>query len=163
MASPWLMAARCGQHGHHGRLSEARTDAWMGLEAARRAGNLALTSNLIWNLMMPFWGSAGTLAEEVQLLAEVEARFGHEPLLAPQIAACQVWLRAHQGHLDEGIAYTRDRASLSLDQGNAWWAAALLNGSCWCQRWAGDLPAAVESLTRAASTARDGRDLDPVD
>ena len=67
-----------------------------------------------------------------------------------RIAACRVWLSAHQGQLDLGMAYTRDRSSLALEQGNPWWAAALLNGLSWCQRWSGDLPAAVESLTAAA-------------
>ena len=141
---------RCEVHNIIGRPSAARADAWDGLMAARRAGNLSLVSNLMSYLLMSFWGSVATLADEERLLADVEREFGDEPLLAPQIAASRVWLRVHQGAIEQGIAYTRDRSMLALEQGNRSRAAMLLNGLTWCQFWSGDLLGAVESLTAAA-------------
>jgi tetratricopeptide (TPR) repeat protein len=141
---------RCDQHTGFGRWGDIPIDAWNGLRAAQRAGNLTVVSSLIGALLMPFWGGAATLAAEEQQLADVEAEFGDEPLLAPQLAGCRVWLRAHQGQLDQAITYIHERAPLELEQGNPPRAAALLNGLTWCHQWSGDLEAAFESLTRAA-------------
>ena len=75
---------------------------------------------------------------------------GDDPTIKHDIEAERIWVTAYRGDLVRAEAQLRERIDLFMEQGSTLWAASWLGwGVAWCQEWAGDLPAAVETLRTA--------------
>lgn len=134
-----------------GRLRAGSVAARQGLHHAERSVGVGhYRWRLLVYLMTPYYFGDGTPAEMEQVLDGLGSEFGHHPGMTQALAAQRDRLVAYQGRLEEAQDRMWARYRLWLENGAASRAAdCLLHGVGWCQRWAGDLSGAVESLSTA--------------
>ena len=144
---------RAEAHNMLGRMRAGSADAKQGLRHARLADRFGpYRSRLIRRFFGPCRYGDGSFAEMNQAFDEITTEFASDPRVAGALAAQRDLLRTFQVRIDEATRITREQFALLLDMGSTTAAAECLTWSlAWCQRWAGDLAGAAESMAKAAT------------
>jgi tetratricopeptide (TPR) repeat protein len=143
---------RAEVHNMLGRVGAMAFDARQGLRHAHHADNVARYRwALIDRAMGPYEYGQGTPTDMERVLDEISAEFGNDSGVDQALAAQRVMLPAYQGRLDEATQHSWEAYRLSLEKGSTSQAAEWMAWRVgWCQRWAGDLAGAAESMATAA-------------
>jgi class 3 adenylate cyclase len=143
--------SRAEAHSTVGRLRAGAADARQGLFHAHRADRAGTYQwRLLDWIMGPCRFGDGTPTEMEETLDEISVEFGDDPGVKQAIATERDILPAYQGRLEEGLERSLEHFRLGLEKGSTLRATMrLADGVSWCQRWAGDLVGAAESLGTA--------------
>jgi len=140
-------------HNMLGRLRASSADAKQGLRHSQRAGWAGPhRSRLIRRFMGPYRFGDGSMTEMTRAFGELINEFESDPVLVADLARERDLMIAFDERLDEATRVAIERYVLLLDRGSTTAAAEFLSWTvAWCQRWAGDLAGAAESLVTAAT------------
>ncbi len=136
-----------------GRLRAASADARKGLQAAHRSGQSGtIQDRLVRRFIGPFRYGDGSLAEMTRAVDELSAELRDDSRVIAELAEQRDRLHSFHLHIDDAVVAMRDRYALLLEKGLVLQTAECLTWSLgWCQRWAGDLSGAADSMAQAAA------------